>query len=266
MRSVYVKCNAVDACVDRRRISNVRRFFRFCLTQSIIFLACFLLNGARAEDQVHLITAELAPYSFMRGDRAVGVCYDLVMEMAKRVGYSGGIEFIPWARAQQMVQDDPSAILVQQSRSPERERQYRWIAPLLTDQWLFAGRGDIALASSEGLKPLKIGVIRSSATERYLREHKFFDIDTAETDEINARKLMAGRIEAWLGYRLMIRQAMRNVGFDPNRIVYGPSLRNIEIYFAGNPAIPESEARRWFNALSAMRIDGTYEKIVALYR
>jgi len=86
--------------------------------------------------ELRLITAELPPYTFQMPPATVaefpgpgqGLVQEVVVEMARRVGHSGSIEYMPWARAQQIAMTEPNIGILSLTRSPEREDEYRWLA------------------------------------------------------------------------------------------------------------------------------------------
>ncbi|MEF8759411.1 MAG: hypothetical protein V5B36_06710 [Candidatus Accumulibacter sp. UW25] len=66
--------------------------------------------------KLRLLAAELPPYTFQVPPVSVGetpgvkqgLVYEVVSEMAKRVGHSGLIEFMPWGEAQRIAQTQPN--------------------------------------------------------------------------------------------------------------------------------------------------------------
>ena len=223
---------------------------------------------ARAADTVRLVATELAPYATLRDGKLGGAMVEIVSEMARRVGHSGAMDYVPWTRAQAMGRDEADVALVVLVRSPEREGNYRWIAHAFDDESVFVTRAgeQPVVTTVEQARSHRVAVIRNSSSEAFLKERRIVDLDVSETAEINARKLLTHRVDVWFGNRMMVVQALRNIGSDLGQVVLGPPLKPVSVYFGGNRAISDAEAARWADALAAMRRDGSFERIMARYR
>src|SRR5882724_12858921 len=89
---------------------------------------------AAAQKELRLLAAELPPYTYQVPSASVseqpgpgrGLIHDAVVEMARRVGHSGHIEYMPWFRAQEIAQREPNVGILALTRSPEREDKYLW--------------------------------------------------------------------------------------------------------------------------------------------
>src|SRR4051812_1246354 len=122
-------------------------------------LALVLLLGTgmpAAAQELRLLAAELLPYTYheppptiSEDGRAMGIVDEAVREMARRVGHSGTIEYMPWARAQELAMRGPRVGILALTRSPERDARYRWVQRILTDDLVLAGRTGIDAADPE---------------------------------------------------------------------------------------------------------------------
>ena len=98
------------------------------------FVLCAGLVAAVAGSswaEVRLIGAEVAPFVYKEGEVAKGVAYELLREMAKRVGHSGKVEIVPFARALNIAETEADVLCFSIGRNPTREALFQWVTPLL---------------------------------------------------------------------------------------------------------------------------------------
>ncbi len=239
----------------------------------ILLLAAVLLAAPTHAAELRLLAAELPPYTFRVPSASIsefpgpgrGVVFEVVAAMAKRAGHDGSIEFMPWRQAQQLAMTEPDIGILALTRSPEREDSYRWIAKILTDDLVLAGGRGVDVSSLEKVKDRPTGVLLRSGAEALLQGEGFTRIEPAPEEWMNARKLRARRIDAWLAPRLMVLYAWREVGGDPSNLDIGAIVRRSEIWFAGSKSLPDAEVQKWQKAFAEIRADGTYERILAEY-
>lgn len=224
--------------------------------------------------ELRLITAELPPYTFQIPPATVselpgpgqGLVQEVVAEMARRVGHSGTIEYMPWARAQQIAMTEPNIGILSLTRSPEREDKYRWLAKIVTDDLVLVGGQGVDVSSLGKVRNRPTGVLLRSGAEALLREQGFTRIEPAPEEWLNAKKLKERRIDAWLAPRLMVIYATQEVQGDLATLNIGEIVRASEIYLAASKSLPDAEAARWEKAFASMQADGSYDRILQKYR
>lgn len=246
----------------------------------ILFLAAALAfappSGAQAQPrtkELRLLAAELPPYTFQVPPASVaetpgidqGFVYEVVTEMAKRVGHTGLVEFMPWAEAQRIAQTQPSIGILALTRTPERENQYRWLAKILTDDLILVGGQGIDVSSLDKVKDRPVGVLSRSGAEALLKERGVTRIRPQPEEWLNARLMQQRRIDAWLAPRLMVIYAMREIGGNLEALNFGEIVRKSEIYLAASKDLPDAEALKWEKAFEAVKADGTYQRIADEY-
>jgi polar amino acid transport system substrate-binding protein len=243
------------------------------MVRLIVLLAAVLaLPSARAAE-MRLLAAELPPYTFQVPSVSVsefpgpgqGIVYDVVQAMAKRVGHTGSIEFVPWRLAQKTAMTEPNVGILALTRTPEREDKYRWLVKILDDDLILVGGQGVDASTLDKVKNRPTGVLLLSGAQALLTEKGFTRIEPAPEEWINARKLRERRIDAWLAPRQMVIFAYREVGGDPTALNIGEIVRPSEIWFAGSKSLSDAEAQKWQKAFEEIRADGTYERIIAKY-
>ena len=244
-----------------------------CLVAAISFLPPAGVQAQSQTKELRLLGAELPPYSFQIPPASVGetpgvdqgLVYEVVTEMAKRVGHTGLIEFIPWGEAQRIARTQPNIGILALTRTPERENQYRWLVRVVTDDLILVGGQGVDVSSLDKVKDRPVGVLGRSGAEALLRERGFTRIKPQPEEWINARLMQQRRIDAWLASRLMVIYAMHEVGGNLEALNFGEIVRKSEIYLAASKDLPDAEAQKWERAFEAVKADGTYQRIADEY-
>jgi ABC-type amino acid transport substrate-binding protein len=108
------------------------------------------------------------------------------------------IDLLPWKRAYTAALERPDACVFSTTRTPEREASFKWVGPIGEADWVLMARADRAfsLRSLDDARGYRIGTYNGDARDDYLRT-RGFDVDPAQNDLINPRKLMMNRIDLW---------------------------------------------------------------------
>ena len=240
---------------------------------ALLMCAIFVVAPARAAE-LRLITAELPPYTFQMPPATVaefpgpgqGLVQEVVAEMARRVGHSGTIEYMPWARAQQIAMTEPNIGILSLTRSPEREDKYRWLVKIVTDDLVWsAGRAWTSRASTRR-RTAPPACCCARAPKRCCAKRASRASSPRPRSGSTRRRLKERRIDAWLAPRLMVIYAMQEVQGDLGTLNMGEIVRASDIYLAASKSLPDSEAAKWEQAFESMKADGSYDRIVQKYR
>ena len=256
---------AVARAVPNRVLHPAARALAFALLRVLLWLA-----GGSAHAELRLLAAELPPYTYQVPSASVseqpgpgrGVIHALVAELARRVGHSGRIEYLPWFRAQEIARAEPNIGILALTRSPEREPHYRWLIELLRDDLVLVGSPGVDVSDLARVRDRPVGVLAQSGAEALLRSLGFTRIAPQREEWMNARRIKERRIDAWLAPRLMIGHAVREVQGNLDVLQFGQIVRPSGLYLATSRDLPEAEAQRWLAAFEAMRADGAYQRIV----
>jgi polar amino acid transport system substrate-binding protein len=227
---------------------------------------------AHAGLTLRLVTGELPPYCFhvppptvAEAGTPMGLVYDVVRQVAGRVGNPLTIEFLPWSRAQELAMAGPDIGILALTRSPEREPFYRWIFNVVTDDLVLVGLPGSPVEDLAALKDRPVGVLRASGAEFLLREQGFTRVEPAAEEWTNAERLRDRLIDAWVAPRLMVLWAWRETLGDASQLAIGQGIRRSEIWFAGSPDIDPEIAALWARRFEEFKADGGYDRILAQY-
>ncbi|WP_410498233.1 substrate-binding periplasmic protein [Chitinibacter sp. S2-10] len=228
-------------------------------------LACIgMLLSAFTLADVQLVVGEVPGHASMTEAGMKGADYDLVMEMAKRVGYKGKIEIQPYPRALKSGSEGSSVLVFPVARNPEREQKFKWITELTEDEIIVVANRNSTfdISSLEAVKNLRIGVLRSAVGDIVASKQAFPGIERVAKEEFNAKKLSHGRIDVWIGVWNAILIAQRNAGLSRKDLRRGVVIHRATAQLAASPDFSDAEAKKWQDALKAMKADGTYKRII----
>jgi polar amino acid transport system substrate-binding protein len=232
----------------------------------LALLALLFSSSSVAAQSIKVVAAEFPPLTTNAGGQPGGVVLEVVREASRRAGIELEFSFLPWQRAQLETQARNDVLIIPFTRTPSREAQYQWIAPVLEFHTVL-----VTLAhppsSIEEARTLVVGYVRGTSFKDEVEQGGFPYVEESNDDLMNARKLKLGRIGAWITTDLMANGVYRQAGFDPAELKYGPNLGPIKIsYVAASLDFPKETAKRIADAISQMRADGSYQAIVKRYR
>jgi len=131
------------------------------------------------------------------------------------------------------------------------------------EDFVFTRRGAPLLNSLADLKGKRVGITRGYPYAREVSESSLYTVEPANTDDANLRKLIAGRLDAFIldektGIRALQKDGLtQQVQYDPKH----PVSRQ-EVYYAfQNNAEGKALAEQFSTALEKLKRDGRYQKI-----
>ncbi|WP_027186405.1 substrate-binding periplasmic protein [Desulfovibrio inopinatus] len=246
-----------------------QRFF-FCL------FAFFLLSSSSAAQgkELLIVATDYPPYEFavpQNGERGFDV--EVVEEAFKRAGISVRFEFYPWSRALQMVEDGTAAGALTCAKNPEREKIYFFSDPISRMTDVFVVRKDHKFPPLSNMNDIKKyglypGTMRGNYTEkRYKQLGIPYDLSPSEV--IALRKLADNRID-------VIATIEENTLYNAKQLGIQDKIKTYKSEDVETSLFHVIFSKKWagmkrivhiFNEnLSAMRQDGTYEKIHQKYK
>lgn len=190
-----------------------------------------------------------------------------MVELTKRLGHTGDIEVLSWARAYGLIQKKDGLILYSMTRTEQREDMFKWVGPVASNKWvLFAKKGSgVSVASLEDAKKVgKIGTYKDDAAETFLKDSGFNNLDSVLNDEQNVPKLIAGRIDLWIVGELqgIYKAKKKGVSDQLEKVL---DVKDTQLYIAFSKNTADDVIAKWQKALDDMKGDGTYDAIVKKY-
>lgn len=229
-----------------------------------LLLAWLAMAGARADTLV-LMTEEYPPFNMRdSGGKLVGISTDIVRELLQQAHIDYTIAVSPWMRALVTARTQLDHCVYSTSRLPERESEYSWIGPLAFNDWMLFAKATPPRrpGSLADIKGARIGSYFGDGGVAYLQK-RGFTVDVAPTDDVNPRKLDAGRIDYWASGRLSgqyLLKAQRISGIEPVL-----KLERGDMYLACHPDLPRATVARLNTLLQDLHKRGVVARIYARY-
>ena len=239
----------------------------------LALLCCAVLLGGPglpgqvlAGEHIHVSTSELPPFSTERSGAEPGALFEMVAELGRRTGMPTAIEFVPWKRAVFLTSSRGRSAIFPLTRSPERESQYRWLAPLYRENFVFVSlkRGAFDVLHPERDRQKRIGILRGSLMIKFLHDQGYPNIVEASSIEEGVRFLRRGIVDALCSDRDIVRSLLgERIGHD---YLTGATLRQTTTWLGGSLDFSAAEAARFELAMKEMVDDGTYARLLKKYQ
>jgi polar amino acid transport system substrate-binding protein len=232
----------------------------------ILIVTAAFANFAMAAE-LRLVSADFDPYSFSDGKGSKGVMYEVVQEIARRVGQNNFIEFVPWARAQTIAKTQPNVGILPLARVPERESDYVWLLEILHDPYVFFAKKDTQFDISilEAVKNLRIGTFGGSLAEVLLQKKGFKNFKSVTTDLQNVLMLKANRIDVWVAPLSFKNRYKEKGGLGEDDLRVGATLIYLKEYLGASKNLDAVTIKKWRDAFQEMKKDGTYAALMKKY-
>ncbi|MDM8537118.1 ABC transporter substrate-binding protein [Desulfobacterales bacterium HSG17] len=243
------------------------------LLPAIILL--FAMNSFSSEvtiDDFRLLTEEYPPFNFKRNNFLQGISVDMMEEILKKVDANTtreDIELLPWARAYRDVLREKNTCLFAMTRTKEREALFKWVGPFATLKIVLTAPKyrRIIIKSIEDINKYIVGVVRDDVGEQILVQNGIIKgtLSIVHHPDINAKKLVAGRIDLWAYADITARWILRENGYDSNEYESVYVLKEGQLYFALNAKTPDYLIQKLQQALDDLKTEGLHQKILDKY-
>lgn len=228
---------------------------RLCL----IFLTLATPAGAA---KLFLTTEVYPPYNLQASDGSVrGVYFDQLKIVLEDTGTSYEVAVMPWARAIALATTQAMHCVFATARTPEREKLFKWVAPIHIDRNILVARREANIEASglEEARKYRVGTQRGDYTETLLQKLGFPQVDVGADFEITLNKLQLGRID------LMPMSESTFKGLPENTFREVITLTRQQLGLACNKSVPDEVIAKLQARLDRLIADGTQQKIFDHY-
>jgi polar amino acid transport system substrate-binding protein len=234
----------------------------------IVLLAMAPLAGLRAQD-LTIYCEEDAPNQMIGPDgQLTGMTVEIAREIQKRTGNRDPIQLVPWARGYEAIQKNPGVVLFSMSRTAERNPLFHWIGPVLETRYCFVAKANsrVLIKTFEDAKELqRIGVYNNDVRDAFLTEAGFRNLDRANNNVQNVKKLMAGRIDAYASSSIAIESEAQAAGYKASDVKDVFTFMRVQLYIAMSMGTSEGVVSAWSDAFAGMQKDGSFVNIFRKY-
>lgn len=240
-----------------------------------LLFACIMTvtSWRAAAEAVVLVTANYPPFSYEENGEAKGIAVELIREAFSRLRQEIRIEFVPFARAVELVKNGDADGVFPFAFSEERAVFAQFSSEkLLSDPGSLFVRTDSALIFTgdySRLSGYSIGMQRgTNHGPAFMQALSTYGIktDNAENQEQNIQKLLAGRFDILVGPRLVVSYAARKTGKSSEIKLLYSGISEGHAYLAMSKRRNRENIIHGFDReIKKMRQDGSYEKILKTY-
>lgn len=217
-----------------------------------------------AEETSRIVAVHYPPLMIQDGEMP-GWAIEVIREAERRIGRRSSMQFLPFPRAIKTLERVKGTIHPALYRNPSREEKYTWIAKVhvVNNAFLTAAAPVDSLAAARGLG--KVGVEDRTAMDDFLTSQGFANLERADRAELNARKLDAGRIDAWFLTDSLALWAWKQSGLS-KPLTVGRAISSSDVYIVGDKDFPRELADQLRAAVEEMHADGTIQSLIGKYR
>lgn len=230
-------------------------------------LSLFLLPCAAAAEHLRLVADTWPPFTDQRLPGS-GVATELVTTALERAGYTSDYREVPWERAILGLQRDDYDVLINAWYSDERAGFGHFSEPYLVNRIRFVQRkGDgIAFAQLSDLYPYRIAVLRGYAYSAEFGADKSLRKVGVSSFESAAHMVLHGRVSLALEdeyvARFQFNHQLKGIADQLEFLPTPLSENGLHILIRLTHGNHVEIARRFDDAITAMRADGSYAAIM----
>jgi polar amino acid transport system substrate-binding protein len=232
----------------------MKRLVAILLAGLFILIAC---NAPVAETKIRVISEEYPPFNYTDDKGSfTGSSTEVVKSIMGKLGVNIPIEVMPWAKAYDLVQQEPGTALYSMARSAEREHMFMWVGPIGSyENWLYAKKGsDIKVNTIDEARAVrKIAAVKDEAGQINLAQQGFINFEITATTPDGLKKLMAGDVDLWLGTKDDLDTAAKKAGVNPDDIEPAVFVHKLDLYIAFNKNTPFATVDAWQKALDSLK-------------
>jgi polar amino acid transport system substrate-binding protein len=227
----------------------------------LLLLGCGALAGLHQPVQAHAPTLHLASLEWLAyAGRALpqgGLSAAVASAVAARIGYAIDVEYLPWKRAMQAGSGPGFAGYFPAYHTAERARQCHFSAPIGHSMIGLAVRAAQPLhwRTLDDLAGNKLGVVLGYSNgkdfDAMVKQGKL-SVDYSASDTVNLRKLLAGRVNAVVIDRAVLRYLLASdhgLSAQRNLLAFEDhALAELNLHVCFQRTAPGQKLRQSFDA------------------
>ena len=239
---------------------------------AVMLLTAISFTTANAESKPLKIAGSVWPPYIVDKGAEKGAATALVTEILKRAGYKTEVSIQTWPRTLEGTSAGIYDVIISSWKTQEREKHFQYTEPYFVNTIQFVKRKDapIKFRNYQDLKGLVIGVVNGYAYgDEFDKAQGILKVPANHLIQ-NLLLLQRGRIDLTLGDKWVVRHELTD--YFPTAIkefeFLGKPVATRPLHAAVSRAHPQHDkiVKDFNKALKAMKADGSYEKILDVYR
>lgn len=211
------------------------------------------------------MTEQFPPFSYAEKEKVTGYSTEVMELIFKKAKLQTTFTLWPWLRAFNAAKDQSNHYVFSTSRSPEREKLFKWVGPIAKDSVYLMVFKDSPIKETSDFKSLKKYSVSGLAGDQpvlFLQSHGFDVIIMAEDLE-RMKMLKAKKIEMDIMTTGAQEIYERDYDVKYRRVAF---LYDTDYWAAFNINTPDEVIQKLNKAVSEFKADGTLNKIAEKYR
>lgn len=256
-----------------RQISSGSKFaippFKRKVYLCLVLWGLCQVSSVEATD-LHAYTEEWPPYNYMVGNELKGISTDILHAACDLTKIKCTIQMVPWLRAYKNVVETPDTLIYTIARTPQREKEFIWIGPILPrTTWVYGKAGlETSIHNLKDLASTRIGVIRGEASIDELLAagvpQSSILVLNSNTDVMRMMKL--GKVNVVVNTEIGMALNLYDIGIPTDAVSKLFKLsEGGSLYFAMNLQSDPALINQLQNGIEKLRHEGKIEAIVRSY-
>lgn len=228
----------------------------------LFFVLCILIliTASVSAQELLIYTENNPPASYLVKDKPEGAAVNIVRKILHHLGQTDTIELVPWARGYNLALKRPNVALFSTTRSPEREKLFKWVGPLYSHTWVFfKKRGNpIRIVTLDDAKKVdRIGTYREDAKKQFLEKNGFTNLVETSNNTTNVLHLIKGNIDLWISSDFSMPYIASQAGVNSQEIEKAFTIKSVDNYIVFSIQTPDNIVEAWQQALDHIKKDKT---------
>lgn len=223
-------------------------------------------------NDIYFMTEQYPPFNYRDGGRLKGISIDILNAVLKEMNAtitSKNVRHLPWARAYKTVLQTPGTCLFVMTRTPDRERLFQWVGPIMpTTIAIVAPKSShLVIRQPADLKKYTIAALPDDIGHSLLVKsgQPISKLTTNPYAEGIIEMMLKNRVDAWAYEESVASFFIRKCGHDPHEFESVFVLTQADLYFAFNIETPPHLIRAFQSAYDAIKANGKVDEIIHSY-
>lgn len=211
------------------------------------------------------MTEDFPPFNYTEGGKVTGYATDVIDLAFQKAGIKTTFTLWPWLRAYNQAKDVSGHYVFSTSRTPEREKLFKWVGPIAKDLVYLMVLKDSPIKEVADFKQLKKYTVSGQVGDQpvvFLQQNGF-DVFIAADEGVRMKMFKEKKIQMDLMTAASQETYEKNWDIKYRRVAF---LYDTEYWAAFNPATPDAVISKLNKAIAEMRAAGTLDKLAAKYR
>lgn len=264
-------------------MGGCNKVFQHACRKNNLFFLVFLLLYGNVQAQSLIVGTSIDPPLVYHNEegKLTGATVELIQEAARRLEIEVSTKIFPWKRALYLAEKGANYSICCAGRTEERLKYLYFPSVSITsEENVFFIKKGIKINFDENLKDfskINLGIISGyvyASIQDAIENGRFKSVQPVTTIDQNLKKLLAERIDVFIGNKLVVIYNLKKLGmYDKVEIVKKPGgnedwiIDDWPVYWAfskkglQDPSYMEKVSQ----VIQEMKADGTYKNILSKY-